>query len=134
LQGKRTFSDDPVTMRLKTIASIAMCAVFAPISPRDAQIDPALAKRYFREAQWASDDDGGKLWGTKLYGPTLFFDPATGDTVANQADGEKKLTAKDGLFVGMVPKDFAGANTALDWSGVPAGSSRPARARETSRS
>ncbi|HUR26811.1 MAG TPA: hypothetical protein VM509_01385, partial [Planctomycetota bacterium] len=100
------------------LPALVLLASIAPIAPPGSGVDPALAKRYFQEAQWASDDDGGKLWGVKLYGPTLFFDPATGEVIANQADGEKKLTTKDGVFTGKVPKDFAGANTALDWAGV----------------
>jgi hypothetical protein len=81
-------------------------------------IDPALAQRCFQEVRWASEDDGGKLWGKPLYGPTLFFDPVSGDVVANQADKEGKLHAQSGVFAGSVPHDFAGANTALDWAGV----------------
>jgi len=68
--------------------------------------------------RWASEDDGGKLWGRPLYGPTLFFDPASGAVVANQADKEGKLREQSGVFAGTVPHDFAGANTALDWAGV----------------
>ncbi len=83
-----------------------------------AGIDPALAQRSFQEARWASEDDGGKLWGQPLYGPTLYFDPASGEVVANQADKEGQLHEQAGVFTGSVPKDFAGANTALDWAGV----------------
>jgi len=81
-------------------------------------IDPALAQRCFQEVRWASEDDAGKLWGKPLYGPTLFFDPASGEVVANQADKEGKLRESAGVFAGSVPRDFAGANTALDWAGV----------------
>ncbi len=83
-----------------------------------AGIDPALAQRSFQEARWASEDDAGKLWGQPLYGPTLYFDPASGEVVANQADKEGQLHEQAGVFAGSVPKDFAGANTALDWAGV----------------
>jgi hypothetical protein len=81
-------------------------------------IDPALARRYFQELDWASHDDGGRAWGHALAGPTLFFEAATGAVVANQADAEGDLREQDGVFVGTVPKEFAGANTALDWAGV----------------
>jgi hypothetical protein len=81
-------------------------------------IDLDHARRCFQEAKWAADDDAGRLWGRSLYGPTLFFDRATGSVVANQADKDGKLQARDGVFVGTVPNDFAGANTALDWAGV----------------
>jgi hypothetical protein len=53
-----------------------------------------------------------------LLGPLLFFDPASGEAVANQANAKGALVAKDGVFAGRMPKDFAGANTALQWNGV----------------
>ena len=93
-------------------------AALGAATSRDPGIDRALAKRYFQEAQWASDDDGGRLWGKPLYGPMLFFDRDSGEVVANQPDREDELQPADGVFVGKVPKDFAGANTELDWAGV----------------
>ncbi|MBS1726010.1 MAG: hypothetical protein JST51_04760 [Armatimonadetes bacterium] len=81
-------------------------------------IDLNLAARYFQEASWASQDDAGALWGAKLYGPTLFVDPQTGDIVANQADQKGALTSAGTVFVGKVPLSFAAANTAMDWNGV----------------
>ena len=81
-------------------------------------IDIPKAKRYFSEAKQAAEDDGGKLWGVDLSSPMLFFDPRTGDAVANQADGQGKLTPQEGVFVGKVPNDFVGANTSMEWSGV----------------
>jgi hypothetical protein len=105
-------------IRARIVASLVSCLAIATARAHAGGIDTALAKRYFQELQWASDDDAGTLWSKRLAGPTLFFDPKTGDAVANQADAEKKLTASDGVFVGKVPKDFAGANTALDWAGV----------------
>jgi hypothetical protein len=81
-------------------------------------IDPTLAKRYFQEAQWASNDDGGSLWGVPLYGPMMFIDRATGTAVANQADVEGKLTPQDGVYVGKLSGDVPVANTAMDWCGT----------------
>ncbi|MCE9593799.1 MAG: hypothetical protein K8S98_06370 [Planctomycetes bacterium] len=99
------------------VIELALPCLLLNASPGDG-IDAAFAKRVFQEARWASDDDGGAAWGKELYGPTLFFDPTTGAVVANQADAERLLTESDGVFVGKAAKDFAGANTALDWAGV----------------
>src|SRR5208283_795581 len=81
-------------------------------------IDLQLAARYFQEAKWASDDDGGKLWGRRLYGPMLFADPQTRSVVANQGDKDGKLHRERGLWVGTLPKEVGIANTAIDWAGV----------------
>src|SRR5689334_5124195 len=100
---------------LRPACLLAMPLSLAAQSP---SIDLVRAARVFQELSWASEDDGGRLWGRPLAGPTLLFDPATGDVVANQADANGQLHARDSLFVGRVARDFAGANTALDWAGV----------------
>ena len=81
-------------------------------------IDPSLASRFFQEAEWASKDDNGKLWGKKLYGPTLLVDRYNGDAIGNQPDKDGNLKAHGGVFVGKVPNSFAAANTAKEWAGV----------------
>lgn len=93
--------------------------------PADGSIDVAFARRVFQELLWASQDEGGRLWGVPLAGPTLLFDPETGDVVANQPDAEGRLSPVDAgdapgpaAFAGRVAPDFAGANTALEWAGV----------------
>jgi hypothetical protein len=81
-------------------------------------IDLQLAARYFQEAKWASDDDGGKLWGKPLYGPMLFADPQTREVVANQRDRQGKLHKAGSLWVGELAKEVGIANTATEWGGV----------------
>ena len=81
-------------------------------------IDTKLAARYFQEARWASEDDGGKLWGHTLYGPMIFVDPQTRNVVANQADKEGLLKLVDGVWIGTIPLELTVANTAIDWAGV----------------
>jgi hypothetical protein len=102
----------------RPILCFLLLSSLAATAQQDAGIDPARARRYFQEARWAAEDEGGRMWGRSLYGPMLFFDPATGTVVANQADKASRLQAQDGVFRGAVAKDFAGANTALDWAGV----------------
>src|SRR5260370_12321918 len=83
-----------------------------------AQIDPPRAKQYFTEARAACERDAGALWHVSLCGPMLFADPKTRDVAANQADGQNKLTARDGVFVGKLPQSENIANTATEWAGV----------------
>jgi hypothetical protein len=71
-----------------------LLAAPAPSAPAGS-IDLAFARRSFQELAWASQDDGGRLWGVPLAGPTLLFDPATGDVVANQPDAEGRLQPVD---------------------------------------
>ncbi len=79
-----------------------------------------LASRYFQEARWASDDDGGKLWRKVLYGPIILVDPSTKVAYANQADSEGKLRASSvkNVWTGTLGKDVGIANTAIDWAGT----------------
>lgn len=90
-----------------------------PVSARQATpISSALAKRYFQEAAWASDDDNGKLWGKALYGPLMFIDNKTKYAVANQPDKEGQLHEENGVWIGHLPASFGGANTSIDWAGM----------------
>jgi hypothetical protein len=72
----------------------------------------------FALAREACERDGGSLWGRSLCGPILLVDPATRELVANQPDGEGRLVAQSGAFVGTLPVEVSPANTALDWSGT----------------
>ncbi len=97
---------------------IIACAAISRGQPSG--LDPVVAARYFQEAKWASDDDGGKLWGKPLYGPMMFVDPGTRQIIANQADKEGRLTlaASGNLWIGELPKEVGIANTATQWAGV----------------
>lgn len=81
-------------------------------------IDTRLAAQYFKQLKQTSDREGGRTWGVPLYGPLLFVDPRSGNVVANQADRENKLVARDGVFVGTLPRELNPANTAIHWAGV----------------
>lgn len=103
------------SMRTLLISLIALAG--SGDSQAQEPIDRALASRCFQEAKWASEDDGGKLWGRPLYGPMLFIDPKTRSIVANQADNGGKLKLQGAVWVGTLPKEIAPANTAIDWDG-----------------
>lgn len=88
------------------------------LSARAQPVDLVLAKTYFHEAASLSERDAGALWGIQLYGPLMFANPGTREVVANQADGEGQLAARDGVFVGKLPDSVNIANTAIRWAGV----------------
>ncbi len=80
-------------------------------------IDLTQAKAVFATAQSVSDHEGGKLWGRKLYGALFFVDPDTRFTVANEPDPKGVLHARDGLYVGTLPKDVIISNAPVEWEG-----------------
>lgn len=80
-------------------------------------MDSKLAERYFQEAKWISDDDGGKLWGKTLYGPMVFVDPRTRELVANERPATAGFEAKGLVFSGKLPAQFGVANYAFNWEG-----------------
>jgi hypothetical protein len=94
------------------IATLVLATTLATPIPVD------TARRAFDEIRLASEEEGGKLWGRPLYGPTLFVDRQTRFAVANQADANGALKADGGVFTGTLPNDVILANTATNWSGV----------------
>jgi hypothetical protein len=80
-------------------------------------IDLAAAKRVFADAKSASDAEGGRLWGKKLYGHMLLVDPETRAVVANEPDPQGVLRASGGCFVGTLPKTLIISNAPTDWEG-----------------
>jgi hypothetical protein len=53
-----------------------------------AQVQPALAQRYFDEARKLCERDAGRLWGVSLCGPMVIVDQATGTRATNQPEPE----------------------------------------------
>jgi len=113
--------------RLATACSAALAmlllargagAMNGPAPASDQTIDPERAAQYFEEAEALSRQDAGRLWGVPVYGPMILVDPATHDTVANQADGEGRLEQKGKVFAGKLPPNVMVANTSVDWAGV----------------
>ena len=80
--------------------------------------DIKLAKSYFNELDSLASIDNGKLWGVKLYGPTMFVNPETRVIIANQPDKDQQLTAKEGVYIGKLPESINIANTSYNWGGV----------------
>ncbi len=79
-------------------------------------IDLTVASRYFQETEELCKKNK-TLWSVSLYGPIFFVDPESRMIVANQADKEGLLKAKEDVFIGVLPKEVTIANTAIDWAG-----------------
>ena len=86
------------------------------LSPRlgygQATDDLQQAKQAFAELEEASQRDGGHLWGTTLYGPTLLVASDTRRVLANVPDSAGVLRATYGVFAGELPAEVNLANTA----------------------
>jgi hypothetical protein len=104
-------------------SSLAVAAILlgAPCATRAQAPNPISidsAKRVFAEAHALCSADAGKLWGVSLCGPIMFVDAPSRWIVASDVDAKGVLQAKDGAFVGVLPKDQNVSNTAVEWSGV----------------
>jgi hypothetical protein len=115
------------TQRLAMACLVAIVALLlgrgalgitVPVPASDQTIVPERAAQYFAEAEALSRQDGGRLWGVSLYGAIILVDPESHQAVANQADGEGRLTKSGRVFVGKLPPSIMVANTAIDWAGV----------------
>lgn len=79
---------------------------FSLILPAAAQVDQALAKKYFQEAAALCAREGGKTWGKSLCGPMVFADAATKTIATNQPVPSEKQPPLIGF-----------ANAIADWGG-----------------
>lgn len=95
----------PSRVRMKLLAEVFCCLALAGLPTRAQQppIDAQLARKYFQDAQAASDRDHGVVWGQELYGPILLIEPKTHSVIANQADREGKLQPREGWTLELTP-------------------------------
>jgi hypothetical protein len=73
----------------------------------DAQVQPQLAERYFKEARTLCERDAGRLWGVSLCGPLVIVDPATGTRATSQPEPE-----------GPPPRFSGFADGPVSWGGL----------------
>lgn len=59
-----------------------------------------------------------KLWDKDIYAPILLVDPDTRQIYANMQDQEGDLVAKNGIYIGVLPKSVTIGNTDLTWNGT----------------
>ena len=99
--------------------AVGAAVLSAGVTQAQSQSDEiAQAKKVFVDAQAASDKDGGRLWGERLYGKMLVVDPQTAFTVANQPDAQGVLHPEGGVYVGKLPKDVIISNAPTEWEGA----------------
>jgi hypothetical protein len=94
-----------------------ICSIAPAAPPASSPIDMAQAKAAFAEAEAVSNQDGGRLWGKKLYGSLFFVDPETRAVVANEPDPAGVLHAADGVYIGTLPKEVIVSNAPVEWEG-----------------
>jgi hypothetical protein len=68
----------------------------------DAQVQPQLAERYFKEATMLCERDAGRLWGVSLCGPMVIVDQATGTRATSQPEPEGQPPRFPGLVDGPI--------------------------------
>lgn len=68
----------------------------------DAQVQPQLAERYFKEATTLCERDAGRLWGVSLCGPMVIVDQPTGTRATSQPEPEGPPPRFPGLVDGPV--------------------------------
>src|SRR5215203_4336926 len=68
----------------------------------DAQVQPQIAARYFKEATTLCERDAGRLWGVSLCGPMVIFDQATGTRATSQPEPDGPLPRFPGYADGPV--------------------------------
>jgi len=68
----------------------------------DAQVQPQLAERYFKETATLCERDAGRLWGVSLCGPLVIVDQATGTRATSQPEPEGPPPRFQGFVDGPV--------------------------------
>ena len=99
------------------LLAIIILIPMAKISAQES-LDYKLVKSYFFELDSLCSIDNGKLWGVKLYGPTMLVNPETRLIIANQPDKNNKLIENEEVFIGTLPENINVANTSFNWNGV----------------
>jgi hypothetical protein len=94
-----------------------ICAIASAAPPSPSPIDITQAKAAFAEAEAVSNQEGGRLWGKKLYGGLFFVDPETRAVVANEPDSDGVLHATNGVYVGTLPQEIIVSNAPIEWQG-----------------
>jgi len=85
---------------------------------QDTYFTPEKAAASFKDIEEACNRDGGKLWGRNLYGPLMFIDRASRKIIANQPDNEGLLKLKDGVYIGLYPRENIITTTTVTFGGT----------------
>src|SRR2546430_8909819 len=81
--------------------TLVLLVLLGAAAAADAQVQPQLAERYFKEVTTLCERDAGRLWGVSLCGPIVIVDQATG-TRASQPEPEGQPPRFPGLVDGPI--------------------------------
>src|SRR3954452_18721399 len=84
------------------LTRLFVLALLGVAAAADAQVQPQLAERYFKEATALCERDAGRLWGVSLCGPMVIVDQATGTRATSQPEPEGPPPRFPGLVDGPV--------------------------------
>src|SRR4051795_12203411 len=84
------------------LKALFLLVLLGAATTADAQVQPQLAERYFKEATALCERDAGRLWGVSLCGPMVIVDQATGTRATSQPEPEGPPPRFPGLVDGRV--------------------------------
>src|SRR3954462_4124146 len=84
-----------------------LLALLGAATAADAQVQPQLAERYFKEATTLCERDAGRLWGVSLCGPLVIVAQATGTRATSQPEP-----------AGPIPRFPGFADGPVSWGGL----------------
>jgi hypothetical protein len=88
-----------IRYRLNTLFLLVLLGAAAAA---DAQVQPQLAERYFKEAMALCERDAGRLRGVSFCGPMVIVDQATGMRATSQPEPERQPPRFPGFADGPV--------------------------------
>src|SRR5436190_23094922 len=103
--------------------TLFLLALLGAAAAADAQVQPQLAERYFKEATTLCERDAGRLWSVSLCGPMVIVDQATGTRATSQPEPEGQPPRFPGLVDG--PISWAGVSLGQRGGHRPGRGSRP---------
>jgi hypothetical protein len=68
------------------LTTLFLLVLLGAAAAADAQVQPQLAERYFKEATALCERDAGRLWGVSLCGPLVIVDQRTGTRATSQPE------------------------------------------------
>jgi hypothetical protein len=99
-------TDNPARMKKWIFFPIFLLLIGCKTEKTVTYFTPGKAIQYFNSIEDICNRDNGKLWGKNLYGPLMFVDRSTRRIVANQPDNEGLLKGKEGIYIGLYPKEL----------------------------
>ncbi len=81
-------------------------------------LTPEKANRYITEIAGICDRDSGKMWGVNLKGPLMLVDRPTRKVFASQPDKNGLLKLRDGVYTGIIPKEWSINGSMIELGGT----------------